>query len=32
MRRVFFLALAGWLMVETPSFATGAPEGCGKTI
>lgn len=26
MRRVFFLALAGWLMVGTSSFAAGAPE------
>lgn len=25
MRRVFFLALAGWLMVGTTSFATGFP-------
>ncbi len=26
MRRVFFLALAGWLMVGTASFAAGDPE------
>jgi hypothetical protein len=26
MRRVFFLALAGWLMVGTASFASGDPE------
>ena len=26
MRHVFFLALAGWLMVGTSSFAAGAPE------
>ena len=26
MRRVFFLALAGWLMVGTSSFSAGAPE------
>ena len=26
MRRVFFLALAGWLMVGTSSFATGLPR------
>jgi hypothetical protein len=32
MRPVFFLALAGWLMVGTSSFAAGAPAGCGKTI
>jgi hypothetical protein len=32
MRLVFFLALAGWLMLGTSSFAAGAPAGCGKTI
>jgi hypothetical protein len=26
MRRVFFLALSGWLMVGTASFAAGDPE------